>query len=75
MNIVLKTLVSSINRTFPDAKEMDTLLQKYFPDNRRESKLLAIIYQSGCVKQIVEGDYNPDSINEAVDTIAYDTQD
>ena len=72
MNIVLKTLVSSINRTFPDAKEMDTLLQKYFPDNRRESKLLAIIYQSGCVKQIVEGDYNPDSINEAVDTIAYD---
>ena len=51
---------------------MDTLLQKYFPDNRRERKLLAIIYQSGCVKQIFQGDYNPDSINEAVDTIAYD---
>lgn len=72
MNIVLKSLVSSINHSFPDAKEMDRLLQEHFPDNRRETKLLAIIYQSGCVKQIVDGDYNPDSINEAVDTIAYD---
>lgn len=73
MKIKVRKLLVCLDSKYPSVQEMNTIMREFYPEEKKDIRLLTNIYDIGVVKELTEGGVTQEKIDLAIKKVAEET--
>lgn len=70
MKIKVRKLLICLENKYPSTHEMNTIMREFYPEEKKDIRLLTNIYDIGVVKNLTEGGVTQEKIDEAIKKVS-----